>query len=210
MFETMTRYFWVVAIIVTGINVAILKARSIRHIKANPELSDGYATILRGYLIWMNIPWIVMGIGCTVGGVPTGLHYFRPQDGNPYVLAWFASVFMLWIAGTYWLLFRGGAEQSDSSWSERRDVLYSSLVTSCLRGRIYFVLESILDKHDLQGTEKPFSERRSLWTSLCKTVRSEPFYSERHTRNHPGATLKIASTPWLRSTVVPPQRRGRD
>ena len=110
MFEIMTRYFWVVAIIVTGIQVAVFKARSIRHIQANPELSKGYATIIRGYLIWMNIPWIVMGIGCTVGGVPGVWHYFRPRDGNPYVLAWFASVFLLWIAGTYWLLFRGGAE----------------------------------------------------------------------------------------------------
>ena len=110
MFEIMTQYFWAVAIVVTGINVAILKARSTRHIQANPELAAGYATLIRGYLIWMNIPWIVMGIGCTVGGVPTVLHFFRPQDGNPYVLAWFVSVFLLWIAGTYWLLFRGGAE----------------------------------------------------------------------------------------------------
>lgn len=110
MFEIMSRYFWAVAIVVTGINVAIFKARSTRHIQENPELAEGYATLLRGYLIWLNIPWIVMGIGCTVGGIPTVWHYFRPQDGNPYVLAWFASVFMLWIAGTYWLLFRGGAE----------------------------------------------------------------------------------------------------
>ena len=110
MFEIMTRYFCAVAIVVTGVNVAILKVRSTRLIHENPELADGYATLIRGYLIWMNIPWIVMGIGCTVGGVPTVMHYFRPQDGDPYVLAWFASVFLLWIAGTYWLLFRGGAD----------------------------------------------------------------------------------------------------
>ncbi|MGD9366823.1 MAG: hypothetical protein PVH87_14070 [Desulfobacteraceae bacterium] len=59
---------------------------------------------------WMNIPWIVMGFGCTVGGVPSVWHYFRPSDGNPFVLAWFGSVFFLWIAGTIWLFFQNGAE----------------------------------------------------------------------------------------------------
>jgi len=110
MFEIVSRYAWALFILVTFANVAIYKARSIGHIRANPELAEGYARLLRGYLIWMNIPWVVMGIGCSVGQVPDVWHYFRPRDGNPYVLAWFASVFALWIAGTYWLLFRGGAE----------------------------------------------------------------------------------------------------
>ncbi len=110
MFEIISRYFWAIAIVVTGIYVAIFRARSTGHIQANPELADGYATLLRVFLIWMNIPWVVMGIGCTVGGIPSVWHYFRPQDGNPYVLVWFASVFLLWVIGTYWLFFKGGAE----------------------------------------------------------------------------------------------------
>ncbi len=110
MIEIFSRYFWAICIVVTGINVIIFKVRSSRHIQDNPELAEGYATLFRGYLTWVNLPWVVMGIGCTVGGVPTVWHYFRPQDGNPYVLAWFASVFLLWITGTYWLFFRDGAE----------------------------------------------------------------------------------------------------
>lgn len=145
MFEIMTRYFWAVAILVTGVNVAILKARSTRHIQANPELADGYATLIRGYLIWMNIPWIVMGIGCTVGGVPTVMHYFRPQDGDPYVLAWFASVFLLWIAGTYWLLFRGGAEMLVKHPGAFRTNISSPTVVkllwfACLAGGVFGVI----------------------------------------------------------------------
>ena len=50
-----------------------------------------------------------MGVGRVAGGVaPTA--YFRPRDGNPFVLAFFASVVLLWIAGVYWICFRGGAE----------------------------------------------------------------------------------------------------
>ncbi len=38
-------------------------------------------------------------------------HYFNPKEGNPYVLAFFASVFLIWILGGYWILFRGGARE---------------------------------------------------------------------------------------------------
>ena len=109
-FEIMSRYFWAIAIFVTCVNVVSLKRRSRRHIEANPELAKGYATLIRGHLVWMNIPWVVMGLGCTIGGIPAVWYFFRPRDGNPYVLAWFASVFLLWILGTYWLFFKGGAE----------------------------------------------------------------------------------------------------
>ena len=105
-----SEYFWLIAIIVTGINWVMFRKRAQKHIDENPELKRGYEALFRGYLLWMNIPWVIMGIGCTVGGVPSVWHYFRPRDGNPYVLAWFASVFLLWVFGTFWLLFREGAE----------------------------------------------------------------------------------------------------
>lgn len=110
MFDLLTTYFWVVAIILTSVNVASFKRRSRVQVQEKPELEHGYATLFRRYLIFLNLPWVVMGIGCTIGGVPSLLHYFRPTDGNPNVLAWFASIFLLWITGTYWLFLRDGAE----------------------------------------------------------------------------------------------------
>jgi len=52
-----------------------------------------------------------MGVGCVFGKVPSAFDFFRPRDGNPYVIAFFASVFLLWAVGTYWLLFLGGAQK---------------------------------------------------------------------------------------------------
>ncbi len=109
-FILIPKYFWLIAILVTSINCMMFRIRAKKHIAAKPELKDGYATLLRGYLFWMNLPWVVMGIGCTVGRVPSVWYYFRPRDGNPYVLAWFASIVLLWVLGTFWLFFRGGAE----------------------------------------------------------------------------------------------------
>ncbi|MBW1985419.1 MAG: hypothetical protein JRI53_11925, partial [Deltaproteobacteria bacterium] len=48
--------------------------------------------------------------GVTFGDIDSIYYYFRPQDGNPYVQAFFVSVFLIWLLGTYWLLFRDGAE----------------------------------------------------------------------------------------------------
>lgn len=106
----MSKYFWLIAIAATGINLVIFRKRAQKYIAEKPELKEGYEVLFRGYLFWMNVPWIVMGIGCTVGSVPSVWHYFRPQDGNPYVLAWFASVFFVWALGSLWVFFRGGAE----------------------------------------------------------------------------------------------------
>ncbi|MCK5306786.1 MAG: hypothetical protein KAJ66_06590 [Candidatus Omnitrophica bacterium] len=109
-FEMIFNYFWAAAIVFTCINVLIYKYHSKKHIQQNPKLTEGYKKLFRGYLFWMNIPWIVMGIGCTVGNVPSIWYYFRPKNGNPYVLAWFGSIIVLWIIGTYWLFLKNGAE----------------------------------------------------------------------------------------------------
>ncbi len=105
-----SKWFWLVIIAATCLIAGIFRFKSQRHIRDNPELADGYAKIFRGIVIWGNIPWIVMGLGIIVGGVPSVRNYFRPRDGNPFVLAHFVSVFLIWTLGTYWLFFRGGAE----------------------------------------------------------------------------------------------------
>lgn len=110
MFEIITSNFWIVLIVVTCANAVYFRIRSQANIDTDSSLAEGYSKLFKGYLIWMNIPWVVMGVGCTVGGVPSVWHYFNPQDGNPYVLAWHGSVFLLWILGTYWLFLKGGAE----------------------------------------------------------------------------------------------------
>jgi hypothetical protein len=109
-FAFISKYFWLLAIAFTGINLLIFKRRSRKHIKENPIVEKGYSVLFRGYLFWMNIPWLIMGIGIAFGGVPSVWHYFRPGDRNPYVLVWYGAVFALWIIGTVWLFFKGGAE----------------------------------------------------------------------------------------------------
>lgn len=119
----LVRHFWAAAILVTGINAVTLKYWAKKHINENPELAAGYDKMIRGYFFWLNLPWFVMGIGSTIGGVPTVFHFFRPRDGNFFVLAVWLTVFIEWILSFYWIFFLKGAEKL----AEYRMVVYSGL-----------------------------------------------------------------------------------
>ncbi|MBD0395870.1 MAG: hypothetical protein ICV52_19030 [Microcoleus sp. C1-bin4] len=107
---TVDKIFWLLAIGVTVVNAYIIKSRSREVITRHPELKEGYEKIFRGYLIYLNIPWIVMGIGILAGGVSDVFDYFYPRAGNPFVLAFHLSIIILWALSIYWIYFRGGAE----------------------------------------------------------------------------------------------------
>jgi hypothetical protein len=97
-------------IAITCINVLYLKFHSRERIRQRPELAAGYQRLIWGYLFWGNLPWIIMGLGLELGGLPSIFSYFRPRDGNPFVLAFFIVVFAVWILGFWWLFFARGAE----------------------------------------------------------------------------------------------------
>jgi hypothetical protein len=108
--EAIVRHLWVALVAVMIANALIFRVRSCRYIAENPSLESGYRRLIWGFLIWGNIPWVIIGLGCELGGVPSVLHFVRPRDGNPFVLAFFASVVLIWVLGSYWLFARGGAE----------------------------------------------------------------------------------------------------
>ena len=107
LFQTAGKWFWLVCIVVTIANGILFKTRAKRRIEQSLDLEEGYHKIIKGFLFWGNLPWVAMGFGCAFGGVPSVWHYFNPKDGNPYVLAFYGSVLLIWILGTRWLLFKG-------------------------------------------------------------------------------------------------------
>lgn len=101
---------WILFIVVTVFNAFYLKARSQKIIAKQPDLQEGYDQLFKAYLIYLNIPWVVMGIGVLFGGVPSVFSFFRPRDGNIFVLAFHASIVILWVLSIWWLYFNAGAE----------------------------------------------------------------------------------------------------
>jgi hypothetical protein len=103
-------HLWFLFELATCANAIVFRLRAREHTKEHPELAEGYAALIRGWLLWGSLPWLVMAVGLEFGRVPSFWHYLRPRDANPYVLAWYACVVVLWILGLYWVFLRGGAE----------------------------------------------------------------------------------------------------
>jgi hypothetical protein len=108
-FHLLSEYFWMVCLAFGAFNY--WKARSTADATATGETNTQKTTYLKRFAIAANLPWVVMGVGQMSGFTPTVWHYFRPQDGNPFVLAWLAAIFCLSAAYAWWVLFAGGAEK---------------------------------------------------------------------------------------------------
>lgn len=109
--ETLFNYFWLVAIFTNIINVIICWVRVQPEIQKDHSLQSGYIKLLRGYLIGMSIPWLVMGYGLLTQQALSLAEFMFPRFSNPSVLAWWISLWSIILWYTYWLFCQDGAEQ---------------------------------------------------------------------------------------------------
>jgi hypothetical protein len=86
-FTLVARHAWAMFIVITCLNAATWRWRARRHIAVNPALAPGYRRLIRSWLVFGNVPWVVMGLGIVFGGVVA-----------------------FWVASVYWIFFRRGAE----------------------------------------------------------------------------------------------------
>ena len=144
-------WFWAIALVVMAVNGLFFWVRARDHIEEDPTLKPGYHRLAIGYFGCGSVPGVVMGLGVTIGGVPTVWHFFRPQDGNPWVLAFFATIFMLWTATTYWIIFGNGATEIVKHPGLFRSDIKSPLAVKaiwllCLAGGMAAVIMMALDE----------------------------------------------------------------
>lgn len=97
-------------IAVTIANGLILKYHSKKYILQNPELKEGYDKYFKGWIIFGNIPWVIMMIGNLSGITQNTFEYFIPKAMNPMVLLFHFSIIALWMLSVRWIYFKNGAE----------------------------------------------------------------------------------------------------
>lgn len=102
--------FWILAMFVNVINTIIIKIRTKKDSIGNPELEEGYNIALKQFVIFGNIPWIIMGIGISFNLTKNVFEYFRPRDLNPIVIAFHISILIIIILSGYWIYLKDGAE----------------------------------------------------------------------------------------------------
>jgi hypothetical protein len=104
------KHFWILLIAGTIINGIVFWVRAQDYIAAAPQLKAGYVKLIGGWLVFGNIPWVVMGIG-DLTGMTNGMHdYLEHRSTNPMVLAFDFSVVLLWVLCSNWIYLRGGAD----------------------------------------------------------------------------------------------------
>lgn len=101
---------WVMFIVVTMINGFVLKYRSKKYILQNPDLEEGYNKLFKGWIIYGNIPWLIIALGNLSGMTNSIFDYFNPKSMNPIVLLFHASIIVIWILSVRWIYFKEGAE----------------------------------------------------------------------------------------------------
>jgi hypothetical protein len=79
--------------------------------RTDPRTSTDAIALRRWFAIASALPWAVMGWGIVLGGVPNIWYYFRPQDRNPFVLVWFATIFLIAFYFAYWVFVKDGAQK---------------------------------------------------------------------------------------------------
>jgi hypothetical protein len=112
LFNILGRYFWLVCLSISAYQYVVgIRALASRN-PTDPRASAEAIALRRWFLVVSDLPWIVMGWAILIGGVPNIWYFFRPQDQNPYVLTWFATLFLISFAFAFWVFFRGGARNS--------------------------------------------------------------------------------------------------
>ena len=108
-FRLISEYFWAVALAFSVFNY--WKADHSGAMKAvAPDKVSEARIYLRNFAAAGALPWVIMGAGQVTGATPTVWHYFRPQDGNVFVLAWLAAVFALSSTFAWWVFLANGAK----------------------------------------------------------------------------------------------------
>lgn len=122
MFELMSREFWLVAFVIAAIGYSLAQKR------LRSEAVERRPPIMMQAAVMKAVAgsWLVMGMGRVSGRAPTVWHYLRPQDANPFVLLYFATVFLLSLGGCVWLLRNPRAldmlqcQCDEAGWTGRR------------------------------------------------------------------------------------------
>ena len=102
---------WLGFIAITFVTAAIWRRRGRKRIAEHPESAEGYRRLTRAFMLWGNLPWVVMGLGLTLGSVDSVGSYLKPADANLWVVAFYLSIAVTWVFGLWWVFRRGGAQQ---------------------------------------------------------------------------------------------------
>jgi hypothetical protein len=111
LFHLIGRYFWALGLFFSAYHYVLGMRALASRSPSDPRASLAAVSLRRWFAVAGALPWVVMGWGIHVGGVPNVWYFLRPQDQNPYVLSWFGTIFAITLWFAFWVFFLEGAEK---------------------------------------------------------------------------------------------------
>ncbi len=110
MFEFLFRHFWLLAIGTGILNYFLIRKNVRPFIEEDPSREPGYEQYLNFLLLFLVLPWMIVGAGILSGELNTVFDMLNPRSGHWIVkIVWvlFGSFFVVHAA---WVLGGSGAE----------------------------------------------------------------------------------------------------
>lgn len=104
------KHFYILIILGGLANYFVFRKR-MKVISTNqPELEAGFKQILKAFLFFGTLPWLILAVGVLLGKVEHIFSVFQPANLNPVVLLFHASVYVIYILTLKFLFMGNGAE----------------------------------------------------------------------------------------------------
>ena len=101
---------WLIFLLIGAVNLLGVWRALQGRIAARPDLARGYRLYFFGVAAYLTLPWLLMGVGIEIGGVPNLFAFLSLRDRNPYVIAFHAGLTVMLVLTCYWIFLRRGAE----------------------------------------------------------------------------------------------------
>ncbi|MBU7015785.1 MAG: hypothetical protein HXS52_06355 [Theionarchaea archaeon] len=104
------QYLWFLGVPVGAINVLWGKYRLSETLKEHPEWTEEANAFLKGYFLYMTVPFFLLGLFQYAGGYKDPFYVVMQDIGIYQVLAWI-TLFFFWYRAFHYIFFQDGAKQ---------------------------------------------------------------------------------------------------
>lgn len=101
---------WLICIVATVINAFLFRYRVEHYIAEDPERERGYNDMLKVMLVFLNMPWVIIGIGNSNGMTSSIVEYTYLHPSPPIVQIFYAYILITLLIIGRWVIYGSGAE----------------------------------------------------------------------------------------------------
>lgn len=110
MFEFLFRHFWLLALGIGILNYFLIKKNVRPYIEEDPSREPGYEQYLSYLLLFLVLPWVIVGAGILSGELNTVFDLLNPRNGHWIVKSVWVLIGSLFIGHAVWVFAGSGAE----------------------------------------------------------------------------------------------------